>query len=194
MQYINITIVYKVDESQWDLVVEHNVTSASLVIRVSGAGPHLVRCLTSQQDMNRYNVAVVGDSNSQQYLHAWLHSWQGTAADLLVDPPPVFNYLIYGGRYRVEFREVCEDMEKQECSPAPVYSDYVNIQSRVQSWCGEEGWEGNSSLIEISVPTVMGSTGIFQFSYSPCSQVDLTKVVFPFHQTNIGHRFSWVIG
>ena len=154
----------QVDELKWSLVVEHNATTASIAVLVSGAGPNVITCLNRQEGTD-YRVWLAGDSFSEKYVHPWLHSWDGSA-DRLLYTPPVFNYLIYGGRYRVEFAS-CDG---GACG-VPVVSDYINIQSEVKPWCEKDNLESNSSVFEIPDPIIDGMSGLFEFTYRPCSDV-----------------------
>ena len=157
----------QVDESKWNLVIEHNATSASLSVLTAGAGPHVVTCLNRQPGSN-YRISVVGDAVSQDFLHPWDHVWEGSTA-ALVAAPPVFNYLIFGGRYRLEFA-LCSETN---CDVV-VYSDYINIQSELRSWCESDLEDrDNSSRVETSAPHVEGTRGLFRFSFVPCSDVQV---------------------
>jgi len=157
----------QVDESKWNLVIEHNATSASLSVLTAGAGPHVVTCLNRHPGSN-YRISVVGDAVSQDFLHPWDHVWEGSTA-ALVAAPPVFNYLIFGGRYRLEFA-LCSETN---CDVV-VYSDYINIQSELRSWCESDLEDrDNSSRVETSAPHVEGTRGLFRFSFVPCSDVQV---------------------
>ena len=156
----------QVDESKWSLVVEHNATTSSLAIVSSGAGPHVITCLNRQPE-HTYRVSVVGDADSQDYVNPWEHTWEGSSASL-VARPPVFHYLIFGGRYRVEFA-VCE-LGRPRCDSAEaVSSDYINIQSEMRPGCIEGA--NNSSRPNTQVPSVEGMSGRFRFSFTPCSDI-----------------------
>jgi len=159
-----------VDESQWDLVLGLNLTTASLSVVVSGAGPPVITCLNRQTV--RYLVSVVGDTTSQAYLLSELHTWEGTSGQLVLDPP-IFPYLIYGGRYRLQFTHC--GTSKDNCTEGrdtkTVFSDFVNIQSSVNSWCSPTQFTGNTSLLSMDTPAVSGTTTVFHFTYSPCSTV-----------------------
>jgi len=155
----------QVDELKWSLVVQHHTSNASLSVAVTGAGPNVLTCLNRQQDAN-YRVWLAGDSFSEKYIHPRLHAWDGTAGGLL-EAPPVFNYLIYGGRYRVEFAS-CDG---GACG-VPVVSDYINIQSELNPWCQQENAaQANLSNISILEPVMDGMSGLFEFRYRPCSSV-----------------------
>jgi len=161
-----------VDESQWDLVVGLNLTTASLSVVVSGAGPPVITCLNRQSV--RYLVSVVGDTSSQPFLLSELHSWEGVAGQL-VKNPPTFPYLIYGGRYRLQFTHCSAREEEGACMEGrdtkTVFSDFINIQSSVNPWCSPSQFTGNTSFLSLDTPAVSGTTTVFHFSYSPCSTV-----------------------
>lgn len=153
-----------VDENKWGLVVSLNLTTAT--VTVAGAGPQVLTCINRQQNLV-YQVSVSGDETSRQYLDPFLHSWQGEAGQLDT-APPVFTYLVYGGRYRLGFSRC--GAKQGECGDQ-VYSDYVNLQSHVFPWCSANSFPGNSTVLQIDSPTVEGMSAVFQFSYSPCSPV-----------------------
>lgn len=154
-----------VDENRWSLVVSLNESSASVI--VAGAGPQVRTCLNRQrqQEDTRYRIAVAGDETSSQYLDGDIHSWRGRVEQLLLEPP-TFTYLVYGGRYRLEFTWC----QQNSCGEA-VYSDYVNLQSQVYPWCSANSFTGNSTVLQLDSPQVSGMTAVFSFSYSPCSPV-----------------------
>lgn len=166
-----------VDESQWDLVLGLNLTTASLSVVVSGAGPPVITCLNRQTV--RYLVSVVGDTNSQPYLLSDMHTWEGVSSKL-VKHPPTFHYLIYGGRYRLQFTH-CGTMDTctEGQGTKTVFSDFVNIQSSVNPWCSPSQFTGNTSLLSMDSPAVQGTTTVFHFSYTPCSTVQ------PYDKANV---------
>jgi len=159
-----------VDESQWDLVLGLNLTTASLSVIVSGAGPPVVTCLNRQTV--KYLVSIVGDTTSQRFLLEEIHSWEGPSRQLVLDPP-TFPYLIYGGRYRLQFTHCGTGggpcMEGQ--GTTTIFSDFINIQPSVNSWCSPSQFTGNTSFLSLDTPAVRGTTTVFHFSYSPCSTV-----------------------
>eukprot|EP00092_Neocalanus_flemingeri_P050518 GFUD01058419.1.p1 GENE.GFUD01058419.1~~GFUD01058419.1.p1 ORF type:complete len:595 (+),score=197.68 GFUD01058419.1:320-2104(+) len=162
-----------VDESQWDLVLGLNMTTASLSVVVSGAGPPVITCLNRQTV--RYLVSVVGDTTSQPYLLSELHTWEGISGQLVRDPP-TFPYLIYGGRYRLQFTHCGQDRNMTDScregrDTKTVFSDFVNIQPSVNPWCSPAQFTGNTSLLSLDTPAVKGTTTVFHFSFSPCSTV-----------------------
>jgi len=159
-----------VDESQWDLVVGLNLTTASLSVVVSGAGPPVITCLNRQTV--RYLVSVVGDTTSQPFLLSELHSWEGVSGQL-VKNPPTFPYLIYGGRYRLQFTHcgTSGDTCMEGRDTKTVFSDFINIQPSVNPWCSPSQFTGNTSFLSLDTPAVSGTTTVFHFSYSPCSTV-----------------------
>lgn len=153
-----------VDESRWGLVVKINVSS--LTVDIQGTGPQVRTCLNRQHD-SEYQISVSGDDGSDQYLDSSIHSWRGGADDLK-DGTPTFLYLIYGGRYRLEFARCGLPGCREE---GKVYSDFVNLQSQVYPWCSSESFVGNSTFLELDTPTVQGMSATFTFSFSPCSPV-----------------------
>jgi len=175
----------QVDESKWSLVVEHNATRASLVLFAARGGPNVVACLNRQASVE-YRVVVRGDKSSDRFLHPQLHSWRGAAAEML-NQPPVFTYLAYGGRYRVEFARCAI----RQCEQV-VYSDYINIQSDVKPWCryeaAVESVPTNTSnqpaaAAAAPAPSVSDGRGRFEFAYQPCTNVQ------PYDTVNVSlHR------
>lgn len=144
-------------------MVQHNVSSSSLDISISGAGPNVLTCLNGQHDQP-YRISVSGDTNTQKYIHPMFHYWEGEAGRL-VSTSPSFTYIIYGGRYRVEFAK-CNSTTCDQ-----VFSDFINIQSEIQPWCNLQRFEENSTEIVISSPLVTRMQAFFQFSYTPCSDI-----------------------
>lgn len=162
-----------VDETQWGLVVGLDPGRASLAVEVAGAGPPVITCLNRQTV--RYLVSLVGDTHSQPFLLAGLHSWEGVAAELVANPP-TFTYLIYGGRYRLQLTHCGHSPAcSQATDTKTVFSDFVNIQASVEPECRSGAAAVANSSAELLGREQAGvaaeGRAEFRLSYSPCSAV-----------------------
>jgi len=160
-----------VEKQRWPDILGLDQSTATLKVEVSEAGQPVVTCLSRQSV--RYVVSVVGNTESQPYLLEDIHSWEGVGSDL-VNQPPAFPYLIYGGQYRLQVTHCgidseCSDGQNKET----VFSDFITIQSSVDSWCSSDTFTGNSSLLSLDTPALSGNTAVFHFSFTPCSNVQL---------------------
>ena len=175
-QDINILNCFDlVEDSQWPRILGLNQTTATLSVVVAGGGQSLVGCLGRQSV--RYLVSVVGDTSSQPFLLADLHSWEGLSSALAAAPPS-FPYLIYGGNYRLQVThcgrgsaansEMCSEGQDTKT----VFSEFISIQPSVDSGCSEASPPANTSLRALE-PALSGNTAVFHFSFSPCSSVQL---------------------
>jgi len=160
-----------VDDSQWNLILHFNRSSASLAVTVTGAGTTVQTCLRRKQEAI-YQVTVVGDLQSAKYLAPSDHSWQGKAGNLLTFPP-TFHYLIYPGRYRLKLTycglTTCTDPTIHET----VFSDFLSVQSSVKPGCEETTMgliDSDNYTGLLQRPTqVRNMKAVFQFSFTPCS-------------------------
>ena len=164
-----------VDQSQLDAVLGLNLSTASLSVEVEAAGAPVVKCLERQSVI--YLVSVVGDTNTTRYLLAEDHQWEGSSSDL-VSSPPTFPYLIHAGRYRLRLTQcgqAGESCGEQSAATKTVFSDFLNIQSSVEAACLDQngGYFTNSSSLSPSTPALSGNVAVFQFSFRPCSRVQL---------------------
>jgi hypothetical protein len=95
-------------ENELSSLVEHNAASASITLCVQCAGPQLLTCLNKQREDDRnhpviYKVALEGDSLSAKYIHPVIHTWKGSASELVLEKvpsTPAFQYVRDGGRYQ----------------------------------------------------------------------------------------------
>jgi len=153
-----------VEESQWNSVLDLNLSTASLSVSVSAAPP-VVTCLTRQTVS--YLVSVVGDTNTTQFLLADFHQWEGESSQL-VSSPPTFPYLIYGGRYRLRLTQCGQASGGQSCGQETgtrtVFSQFVNLAASEDTDCSQT----NTSTLP---PALSGNVAVFQFSFTPCSPV-----------------------
>lgn len=155
-----------VDESQWSLVLAFDPGSASLEVRVGGAGASVLSCLRRREDAV-YQVSVVGDLASAPFLAPSHHSWQGRAGALLTSPP-TFTYLIYPGRYRLRLTYCGPEDCSQPGIHETVFSDFINITSSVRPGCELEGGGGPGGL-EQGQTEVRDMAATFTFTFAPCS-------------------------
>ena len=165
-----------VDQDQLDAVLGLNLTTAALSVEVEAAGAPVVKCLERQSVI--YLVSVVGDTNTTRYLLADYHQWEGTSTDL-VSSPPTFPYLIHAGRYRLRLTQcgqAGESCGEPSTATKTVFSDFINIQSSVEAACLDQtgGYSTNSSSLSPPSPALSGNNvAVFQFSFRPCSRVQL---------------------
>ena len=163
-----------VEESQWSEVLELDQVTATLSLRVQRAGQPVVTCLARQTV--QYIISVVGDIQSQPFLLSDLHSWSGSS-EQLVQHPPVFQYLIYPGNYRLRVTHCGADQsDGDECSQdtTTVFSQFLSVQqsSSSSSSCSSSSLSSNTSLVSVQSPSLLsGHSAVFHFSFDPCTQI-----------------------
>jgi len=170
-------------ENELSSLVEHNAASASITLCVQCAGPQLLTCLNKQREDDRnhqviYKVALEGDSLSAKYIHPVIHTWKGSASELVLEKvpsTPAFQYVIYGGRYQLLISVCHTGQAEEEHCEEEVETGFVSIQSDMLPGCQQHLWSNQSAnhshISKDLAPVVEGSTATFQFSYQPCSQI-----------------------
>jgi len=154
----------------WDELLEWNQSVASLSLVLPQSTPSPVLGCLRREAAAVYQVAVMGDLESAQFLSPSDHQWVGRASSL-VDSPPRFPYLIYAGRYRLRVTYCglrdCRDSSLHET----VFSHFISVQSSVKPGCAETGAvEGsNQTGLRQRDTQVEDMKAVFHFSFVPCS-------------------------